>query len=264
MSGMVWLVKCGTSAQWERAGSAQGGAGALKYFLFHFPFSDEKEKNWFGLLVCCLFFNTIFCEQIIWIWNLRKENAREIIPDEETPLFSPHQTCSCHSHLATWLHSQSCVYLPSAFQNLQPEPFIQSWVLAIRRNPGKFSRRQPLAGSSCFHDHSQPRKVVVIVLLIPWNETLNVFKRFKGDHGQSWREGWPSGNVQSQAGGDKRAQGTPEKAPLWKSWGKVMGADSEQALGGKLGQGNGFEVKKLIRKPGWSLSAVVSLYFYAI
>lgn len=60
----------------------------------------------------------------------------------------------------------------------------------------------------------------------------------------------------------KMLKGTPEKPPLWKSWGKVIGAESEQALGGKLGQGNGFEAEKLIRKPGWSLSVVICLYFY--
>lgn len=41
--------------------------------------------------------------------------------------------------------------------------------------------------------------------------------------------------------------------------GKVMGAVSEQALEGKLGQGNGSEVEKLIRKPDWSLSVVISI-----
>lgn len=32
----------------------------------------------------------------------------------------------------------------------------------------------------------------------------------------------------------QRDKGTPKKPPLWKSWGKVMRAVSEQALGGKL------------------------------
>lgn len=40
-----------------------------------------------------------------------------------------------------------------------------------------------------------------------------------------------------------------------------MGAVFEQALGAKLGQGNGFEVEKLIRKLDWSLSVVIFLDF---